>query len=125
MGIYDRDYYREPAGSSVGSMRMWSVTTWLIVINIVVYLVGIVYHPFYYQIVSPRDGHAIVMPPVEFWGHFSVLLGIQNFQIWRFLTFQFLHASFSHILFNMFALYFFGPLVEQALGRERYLGFYL
>ncbi|MEE1265590.1 MAG: rhomboid family intramembrane serine protease [Akkermansia sp.] len=46
-------------------------------------------------------------------------------EIWRLITYQFVHANFGHILFNMWALYFFGPAVEQAMGPRRYLLFYL
>jgi membrane associated rhomboid family serine protease len=44
---------------------------------------------------------------------------------WRLLTAAFLHASIPHILFNMMALYFFGPFVERALGTWRYIAAYL
>lgn len=44
---------------------------------------------------------------------------------WRLLTAAFLHASVPHIVFNMMALYFFGPFVEQALGTWRYIVAYL
>lgn len=48
-----------------------------------------------------------------------------GFQFWRFVTFQFLHADLTHLLFNMLGLFFFGGLVEQYLGSKRYLAFYL
>ena len=39
MGIYDRDYYREPPRRSMfASFSMVSVTTWLIIINVAVSL---------------------------------------------------------------------------------------
>jgi membrane associated rhomboid family serine protease len=44
---------------------------------------------------------------------------------WRFLTTAFLHVSIIHILFNMYALWIMGPLVEQMLGRARYLAIYV
>jgi membrane associated rhomboid family serine protease len=44
---------------------------------------------------------------------------------WRLLTAAFLHASIPHVLFNMMALYIFGPFVEQALGRWRFIAAYL
>ena len=46
-------------------------------------------------------------------------------QVWRFITFQFLHADFTHLLVNMFGLWIFGPLVERYLGGKRFLAFYL
>lgn len=36
----------------------------------------------------------------------------------------FLHASFSHLLVNMFVLFFFGVVIEQTLGIAHYLALY-
>jgi len=53
------------------------------------------------------------------------VLGVSGFEVWRFVTFQFLHANLNHILFNMLTLYFFGGMVENYLGKKRYVAFYL
>jgi membrane associated rhomboid family serine protease len=45
-------------------------------------------------------------------------------QPWTVFTYMFLHANFSHILFNMLGLYFFGPQVEDRLGGGRFLTLY-
>lgn len=65
------------------------------------------------------------MSPLQKWLHFSTWKVIGGGEIWRLIGFQFLHADMTHLLFNMVALFFFGPLVEQFLGRKRYLAFYL
>lgn len=46
---------------------------------------------------------------------------------WRLITSAFLHspALILHLLFNMYALYAFGPTLEQFLGRARFLALYL
>lgn len=46
---------------------------------------------------------------------------------WRMITALFVHSqnSFLHILFNMYALYIFGPTLEHMLGRGRFLALYL
>lgn len=44
---------------------------------------------------------------------------------WRMLTTAFLHAGIIHLAFNMVALWFTGPFLEQALGRARFLALYL
>ena len=45
---------------------------------------------------------------------------------WTLLTYQFLHApGFGHIFFNMLALYFFGPRLEERLGAGNFLALYL
>ena len=41
------------------------------------------------------------------------------------LTAMFLHGSWSHIIGNMVFLWAFGPEIEDAMGRGRYLAFYL
>ena len=41
------------------------------------------------------------------------------------LTAMFMHAGWMHILGNMLFLYAFGPEIEDAMGRLRYLAFYL
>jgi membrane associated rhomboid family serine protease len=40
---------------------------------------------------------------------------------YRLVTSMFLHGSILHIAFNMFALYWLGTIVEQALGTPRFL----
>ena len=44
---------------------------------------------------------------------------------WTVITYMFVHANFWHILFNMIALFFFGPAVEERLGSREFLKFYL
>ncbi len=46
---------------------------------------------------------------------------------WRVLTSAFLHSpsTILHLLFNMYALFIFGPTLERFLGRARYLALYL
>ncbi len=45
---------------------------------------------------------------------------------WTLVTYMFLHdpSGFSHILFNMLSLYFFGPRLEERLGGRNFLGLY-
>jgi len=46
-------------------------------------------------------------------------------QPWRMLTSTFMHASVLHLLFNMFSLFIFGPVIENAVGRARFAALYL
>ena len=56
-----------------------------------------------------------------------------NFKIWQVVTHMFMHATFSptgaivfsHIFFNMFALWMFGSILEQRFGAKRFLQFYI
>lgn len=65
------------------------------------------------------------MQTIQSYLHFSTSRLIYTVEYWRLIGFQFLHATPMHLLFNMIALYFFGPLIEQHLGSKRYLAFYL
>lgn len=46
------------------------------------------------------------------------------FRPWTAFTYMFLHANFTHLLFNMIGLYFFGPRLEERLGGKDFLGLY-
>ncbi|MFV0196352.1 rhomboid family intramembrane serine protease [Empedobacter falsenii] len=48
-----------------------------------------------------------------------------NFNFWQILTHMFMHADFTHILFNMFALWMFGSVVEQTFGPKKFITLYL
>ena len=47
------------------------------------------------------------------------------FHSWQFITYMFLHGSFSHLFFNMFALWMFGRTLEQRLGPQRFMTYYI
>jgi len=123
MGIYDRDYYRQSTRqSSFGGISLWSMNTKLIAINIAVFIAD----GLFSQTVTDPDGYVLGKThPIHNWGFFSIDTAIYHLQLWRFLTFQFLHANPTHILYNMIALFFFGPMIESYFGSRRYLAFYL
>jgi membrane associated rhomboid family serine protease len=62
---------------------------------------------------------------IDDWGSFSAATALYRGQVWRFVTYQFLHSGPMHLFVNMLALYFFGPMVERRLGKPRFLAFYL
>ncbi len=39
---------------------------------------------------------------------------------WTFVTSIFLHGGFAHLLFNMWALFMFGPLLERRIGEKKF-----
>lgn len=57
------------------------------------------------------------------WLAFNPVFGY--LQPWRLVTAAFVHANFTHLLFNMLMLYLVGSSVERALGWWRYLAVYL
>lgn len=59
-------------------------------------------------------------------GQFFALYFPQNphFGFWQYLTHMFMHGSFMHIAFNMYALWAFGTPLEQIWGKNKFLFFY-
>ncbi|GAA6136594.1 rhomboid family intramembrane serine protease [Arenicella sp. 4NH20-0111] len=47
------------------------------------------------------------------------------FEYWQLLSHVFLHGGFTHLLFNMMGLWFFGQVLERVWGKQRFLIFYL
>ncbi len=92
------------------------VSTALIAVNVLVFLVGL----------------AGLLPRATLdYGNLALLpdgpgreIGVAAGQYYRLLTAAFLHAGTFHLLTNMFALVSLGPVLEQALGRARFLTLY-
>ena len=51
--------------------------------------------------------------------------GVDDGAWWQLITSTFTHVQPMHIGFNMLALYFLGPMLENVLGRARFLALYL
>jgi membrane associated rhomboid family serine protease len=89
-------------------VRLPVVTAFIIVVNIFVFLVELM------------RGDAFVMQ----WS--AIPAQITSGHHWiTILTAMFMHGSWSHIIGNMIFLWAFGPEIEDAMGRGRYLLFYL
>lgn len=117
MGYNDREYMQPGYGSRPsgipGPFEGAPVTKWLLIIN-----AGILF----LQVLMTDPGNRLFMEDV---GAFSIQKGIYEFQIWRFVTFQFLHAGFGHLIANCLGLFFFGPHIERWMTSRAYLTFYL
>lgn len=127
MAWQDRDYNQEAMGGFGGRGRGGggagiggrpgggSVVMWLLGINAVVFLLdGVLTSGSRTGGISPYH-----------WGNFNLEQGLYGFQLWRWVTYQFLHHGFMHVFFNMLGLYFFGPMLEKWWGSRRFLAFYL
>src|SRR4029077_20764418 len=49
---------------------------------------------------------------------------VLSLEVWRLFTYQFLHGSFFHALFNLFTLWMFGKEIEWNWGTKDFLKFY-
>jgi len=97
------------------------VTRWLLIINVVAYFLLPEFSSTGKEIVSsylwPIGGGSILATngtPVFF-----------DFQPHQLFTHMFLHGNFYHLLFNMFALWFFGCDVERQWGEKKFIFYYL
>lgn len=87
-----------------------TVTKNLLILNVLAYLVGMVF-----------GIHS---------GGFNDLFGLHfflapDFGVYQLVTYMFMHASLSHLFFNMFALWMFGCIVERTWGARKFLFYYM
>ncbi len=129
MGLYDRDYTQADFHSQnrhAPQMRMHfpritPVVRSLLIINFAVFFAGALFLPRN----IPVPGSPYPINFFEKW--FSVFPDsfASVLQVWRLITYQFLHGGIMHILFNMLGLYFLGPTLERHWGSKKFLIFYL
>ena len=48
-----------------------------------------------------------------------------DFRPYQLVTYMFMHGGFTHILFNMYAVWVFGSILERVWGSSRFLLFYI
>jgi membrane associated rhomboid family serine protease len=51
--------------------------------------------------------------------------GASGFRIYQFISYMFMHGGWAHIIFNMFALWMFGNVIENVWGGKKFLTFYM
>jgi membrane associated rhomboid family serine protease len=69
-------------------------------------------------------GRTAERSPLVNFGELTYFQGTAWFQPWRFLTYQYLHGSGSHIFWNCLGIFFFVPPLERLWGWKKTLGFY-
>lgn len=136
MGLAERAYSRREGDepSRFAAMANWSVTTWLSVVLVVVFLLDALLtpqHPFP-VIMTPdamqdiggqiASGEIVTRTfgPLTRHGHFSASTAIGGRQWWRFLTFQAVHADVWPLVLNLLCLYSIGRAMEERLGGRRF-----
>jgi membrane associated rhomboid family serine protease len=48
----------------------------------------------------------------------------EKFRPWQLVTYMFMHGNFSHVFFNMFAVWMFGSVLENYWGPKKFLLYY-
>ena len=86
------------------------VTRNLLIINVLVYLLASVVE---------LGGKSLTD-----WGALHFFMA-SDFHVYQFITYQFLHGGFTHLFFNMFALWMFGCLIENVWGPKKFIFYYI
>ena len=86
------------------------VTRNLLIINVLVYLLASVVQ---------FGGKSLTD-----WGALHFFMA-SDFHLYQFITYQFLHGGFTHLFFNMFALWMFGCVIENVWGPKKFIFYYI
>ena len=86
------------------------VTGYVLIANVVIYLLTVVLRRYGIDLNGLCGLH---------------FYAAQSFHWWQPITYMFLHANFSHLFFNMFAVWMFAPMIEQQWGARRFSLYYL
>jgi len=109
MASYEREYKsaENPGGGFLAQLT--PVVKWLLISNLAIYFIDLL----------------VFDKSMRMFGAFAIQSALFEGAVWEFLTFQFLHGSLAHVLFNMVGLFFFGPWMERWWGSGKFLIFYL
>ncbi len=91
-------------------------TKCLLVINVIAYLLLSVVGMLTSRSTVPVDLNDV------FGLHFFLA---PDFRLYQLVTYMFMHGSFMHLFFNMFALWMFGCVVENVWGSRKFLFYYI
>ena len=89
------------------------VTKNLLIVNIVAFLVC-------YLMGKDASGSYVLNDMLGL--HFFMA---SDFHVYQLFTYMFMHGGFEHIIFNMFALWMFGCVVERVWGPKKFLFYYI
>ena len=100
------------------TFRRGNIFIQLIYINVSIFIIGTLINVFLqlFQHSIP-DIFGIFALPASFIRFFH--------QPWSIITYMFMHGGFTHLFFNMFAVWMFGRILEQVWGPKRFLFYYL
>lgn len=87
-----------------------TITKNLLIVNVVVFLATYLFRTMGVDLNNVLGLHFFLAP---------------DFHIYQLFTYMFAHGGFSHIFFNMFALWMFGCIVERIWGAKKFLTYYI
>jgi len=98
-----------------GVFRRYSMTTWLIIINVLVFIIAFSLIVILGEGFSEKIFSWIALQPTAFFSG----------QVWQLLTSMFMHGNFTHLFVNMVSLFFIGNFIEKLIGRKRFFWLYM
>ena len=106
--------------------RITDVVKHLLIINILMYLgsmlLGNPSNELMFELINEQDGS------FADWGRYRLAMFYptsEYFMPFQIVTHMFMHGDLGHLFFNMFALFMFGPPLEERWGAQRFLFYYL
>jgi len=120
MGIYERDYYRGEGTSFLGSIsERGRACRTLILLNIIIFVLQLAT----LERPAPNVTTAGLFTQTFWLSPTEVLHG----KVWQLFTYAFLHDErmWTHILFNMLFLWWFGSELEDLYGTREFTWLYL
>lgn len=119
MGLGSRDYYRDGEDDMVWNSDAPAVRG-IIIATLAALILQLVW-----TIPTP-EGVGGREPVMDLWFEMDSA-AILGGQVWRLVTYAFLHSGSSpwHFIFNMLLLWWFGPTIERMYGSKEFIAFYL
>ncbi len=115
MSWRDRPYSSGEYGGYGGGMGLGFLRPTPVVLGIIVACFAIFVFAAFSQSLerAAYEAGALFLPPVK-----------PAWQVWRFVTYQYLHGGVWHIFGNMLGVFFFGPPLERLWGGRKFFLFY-
>ena len=109
---YEEDFQTSSPILASKTHRMYVATWTLIAINLILWIAT--------ELVGDSENPKTLIDFGALFGPF-----IANGEYWRLFTAMFLHVGLIHLLFNVFALFIFGQIVERAFGQIKFIVIYI
>lgn len=115
MSYDSRDYYR-PSGFG-GFSLFPDVIKKLLILNVAGFFIQMIFENIKF------GGYPGAMFLTEYFALSGI--GLSKLMVWQLVTYQFMHADFMHLFWNMFMLWMFGMEIANQLGSKKFLTFYI
>lgn len=86
------------------------VTRYLLIINIVMFIITLLVKPMGIDLTSVLGLH---------------FFKASDFHVYQLITYMFMHGGWMHIIMNMFMLWMFGMVIENVWGPRKFLFYYI